>query len=146
MLIVVNFLERMFWTFVQAFVAYAVLQTTLGVDTAQAAAMAGTAAVLTLILGILTDWAIPTDLPPGVLAMARVFRTFAVSLLTILLSAPELKLDADAWKIALVGALPAVLAIIKVIAAEHLGAATPALLPAKIDVLAVENAGHTLAA
>lgn len=135
LLLVFNYVERIFWTFVQAWIAFALTQSTLGIDTAKAASVAGLVAVLNVILALATDWAIPTDLPFGVLAMARVLRTWLVSVIGILLATPDLA-NISSWKLAAIASFPAVLAAVKQLAAERLGAKTPAILPASADLLA----------
>lgn len=144
LLVVANYFERLFWTFVQTYIAYGLAQETLDLTFSEAAAMAGAAACLTVLLGTLTDWAFPTNLPFAVLGMLRVIRTLAVSTLTILLTAPVLDLSVDGWKVALIGSLPAVFTAIKVLAAERIGASTPATLPAKVDALAPANVSPDL--
>lgn len=143
-LVLLNYAERVFWTFVQTFLTYALAQSVLDWDTAQAAAAAGAAAALTVLLGIITDWKVPTDLPAGVLAMVRVLRTWLASVITLVLSTGDL--SAAGWKVALVASVPAVLAAVKVLATERLsGSGTPATLPASADLLALPGS-YTLGA
>jgi hypothetical protein len=144
LLTLLNYVERLFWTFVFAFATFASTQTTLGIDTAKAAAMAGIAAVLNLILALLTDWSFPTTLPISVLSMLRIFRTAIASVLALLLTAPQLDLSVNGWKTALIGAAPAIITAVKVLAAQAVGGDTPALLPAKADMLVQANADPTL--
>lgn len=134
-LVFLNYAERVFWTFVQTFLTYALAQSVLDWTTAQAAAAAGAAAALTVVLGIITDWKLPTTLPMGVLAMVRVLRTWLVSVITMVLSIGDL--SASGWKVALIASVPAVLSAIKVLATERLsGSGTPATLPSQADLLA----------
>jgi hypothetical protein len=147
LLVVSGYIERIFWTFVQSFVTYAAARTVLDWSTAEAAAAAGAAACLTVALGVATDWAIPTTLPFGILTLLRILRTWLVSVLTILLSAPDIDLTVGAWKIALIASLPAVLAAVKAIAVERLaGGDSPATLPAGLNPLSPVTPNLTLAA
>ena len=131
-LVVLNYAERLFWTFVITFVTYALGQNVLDVGTAKAASMAGVAAIATLILGLITDWAIPTNLPTTVIIVLRVARTWIVSVLTVMTTVPPEKLfSTDQWEVAVIASWPVVFSILKNIATERLsGSGTPATLPA----------------
>lgn len=131
-------IEKMFWTFVQTFATFALAQSTLGVDTATAAAMAAVASVLTLIFGLVTDWKIPESTPFGVLVILRVFRTFAASVLSMVLASGELDLfNMEVWQFAVIAAVPAVLTTVKALAASRIGDPTvPATLPADLTTAA----------
>lgn len=136
-----NLVERLFWTFLEAFATFAIAQSALGVDTTKAALMAGVAAALNLVLAVATDWTIPSVLPFGLLVVLRLFRTLIVSVLTIILTAPTLDLSGGSWKLALIASFPALLAVVKSLAASRTGGpnvpATPALLPTRLDPLAI---------
>lgn len=121
--------EKAAWTAAQVFVAAWLASGSLGFDLTQQAVASALAAAGTVIAN-----GSPASVSPnfGVDLLYRVLRTYAVSFVALWAAAPVLSTDAlstAAW-----AALPAALTVIKGVAASRIGADTPALLPARLDV------------
>jgi hypothetical protein len=142
----VQLLEKVFWTFVQVYVAAVLAAGSLDFTGSLPWIVAGIAAALTVLANGIPEL---TGLPFGLDLLYRLTRTFVVSwaslfagALAALVIAPGDDLrtvavmvtaaaSAAAW-----GAIPAVLTVIKGLAAHFLpgGTGSAALLPSKVDV------------
>ena len=129
-----NLFEKTFWTFVEVFLTGWVAADTFGMDTAQAAAIAGVAACLTVVANGLPDVIINTG-NAWFDTVGRVIRTGVVGVLGYLVAAPVLDISVDGWKSALIATAPAVLAAVKSAISSHFGnKETAAALPTNLDV------------
>ena len=123
-------IEKVFWTYVQAFLA---ALTAPGVDnTATAAAVAAIPAALTVVANGLP--AVPGGLPFSVDFVLRVVRTYAVSFIGFLVAVVPFRLDYSIGKSAAIAAIPAAIAVVKCAAASKLGTSnSAATLPESLD-------------
>lgn len=134
---VLSIFEKAVMTYVQAFLALVIAGYTTDFDpsTLTKLAIAALPALFTVLANGLP--AIPEGLPfAGDLAL-RTLRTYVASFLGLLLasSQAQFSIDITTLQIALLGAVPAALAVVKALLAQHVGdSSTAALLPARLDV------------
>lgn len=126
--------EKTFWTFVEVFLTTWVGSSQFGLSTAQAAAISGTAAALTVVANGLPEIQLNTG-NAFFDSVGRVIRTGVVAFLGYMVAAPVLDLSVDGVKAAAIAAIPAVLSGAKSFGATRIGASTTAAaLPARLDI------------
>jgi hypothetical protein len=131
---ILGLIEKVVATYVQALIALLVAAPALdfSLPTVEAAAIAAIPAGLTVIANGLPG--IPVGLPFYVDLGLRAARTFAASFLGFLIAVPVFSLDEAILTGAVVGAIPAVLSVVKSALASRVGTpGTAALLPAGSD-------------
>ncbi len=125
--------EKTAATFVEVFLTAFIGSQALGIDSAQAAGLAGVAAALTVV----ADGAMSFDLSGNGWddIAGRGLRTAVVGFVSYLVAAPILDLSTEGLKVAALSVIPAVLAVVKSgLAARFVGVVgTGALLPPKYD-------------
>jgi hypothetical protein len=129
--------DRVFWTYIQAFLGFLVASDTLDVSALQAAGLAAIPAVLNLLIAFAP--AVPGSLPFAADVVARVARTFALSFAGLVVAGwtgvTDFRDLGDLVEAAAVASIPAALALAKALIAQRfVGGTTPALLPARLDV------------
>ncbi len=132
-------IEKVLWTFVQAFaVSICAVGTSLDWTVATAAAAAGIAAVITLGLAAVTEASVPTNLTPYADVILRVTRTAVAAFLSYLLVEPDAVLSGRVWQGALGAAGVALLAGIKGEMSMFVGnVESAATLPAWLDPVSI---------
>ncbi len=124
--------EKILSTYIQTFVTLLIPATELTSGTAEAAAVAAVPAALTALAALLPQ--VSAGLPFYVDLVFRTGRTYVVTVIGLLVAAPTFSLDPSLGKAALVGAIPAALAVVKAGLAKNIGQnGTAALLPARLD-------------
>lgn len=137
---VIVLLEKVIATYIQAFVTMLIVSDTLGVDTAEAAAIAAIPAALTVVANGLPGT--PAGLPFWLDLVFRTIRTYVVAFIGLLVAVPVFAIDVSLAEAAAVGAIPAALAVVKAAVASKVGdSGTAALLPADIDATADGDSG-----
>lgn len=127
-----SFVEKVLVTFVQTFLSYFMMAGALGADAAQAAALAAIASAGTAGLAALP--VVPDGLPFATDLLFRTVRTFVVAAGTPFFAAEHFELSVSALEAAVVGAVPAALAVAKGLIAKRFGEAeSPAILSKKLD-------------
>jgi hypothetical protein len=139
--------EKVGWTFVQAFLVALLGTTELDWTTGQAAIAAGVTAVFTLAFASITSAVIPIGLPFYTDLMLRISRSAAAAFFAYLLVEPGAVLEGQAWQGAVGAAGMAVLVVVKGAAAHFVGNPdSAALLPRAVDVIettGVEVVGYS---
>lgn len=131
-------LEKTVATYVQVFIGLLLMSEysdVIRIDAGKAAAIAAIPAALTVVANGLP--AVPIGLAFVPDLVFRTIRTYVASFLGLLLAVPVFNLSVDALQAAMLGAVPAALAVVKGLVATHFGSPdTAALLPADVDVAA----------
>lgn len=127
--------EKVIWQFLMAFAVAMLGVTTMDWSTAQAAAVAGVAAVITLALNSVNAAVIPAGMSFYLDLLLRVLRSAASAFLAFLAAVPMLDLaDGDMWRGAVGAAGVAILTVVKGGAAHVVGnPMTAAVLPGDLD-------------
>lgn len=125
--------EKTFWTFIEVFLTGFLGSGQFGFTTAQAAAIGGVSAAITVVANGLPEISIVTG-NSFFDTVGRTIRTAVVSFLGYLVAAPILDLSVDGLKAAAIAAIPAALAGVKSAGSSYVGNKdTAALLPVKVD-------------
>lgn len=136
--LVLQIVEKVGWTFVQAFLLAFLAMSELGWTAAEAGIAAGVTAVLTLAMSSVTAAVIPVGLPFYTDLMLRILRSGAAAFLAFLLVEPGAVLAGETWQGALGAAGMAVLVALKGGAARFIGNPnSAAILPRGADVIDV---------
>jgi len=134
---VLGFLERVVWTYVEAFAALLLVGPSIDISTATAAGMAAIPAAVTFAMNAIRAAEIPAGLPFYFDLVLRIAKTYVAGFLGFLVALPVFRLDVGILSAAAMAGIPALLALLKGAAATRLGAETPATLPARRDPLAL---------
>lgn len=130
-----SLVEKTLTTYVQAFIALLIIAPAINISVLTAAAVASIPAGLTVIANGLPS--VGAGLPFYTDLVLRTVRTYVVTVIGLLVAVPVFALDISNAKAAVVGAIPAALAVLKAGLARKVGDTnTAALLPAKYDVAA----------
>lgn len=124
--------EKTIATYVEVFVTLLGAGSVLDSPTTTAASMAAIPAALTVIANGLPE--VPAGLTFWLDLVLRVARTYAVTFVGLLVAVPIFRADVSVINAAALAAVPAALAAIKSGLASKIGAPTPALLPAGLDL------------
>lgn len=134
--LLLGFLEKVLWTYLEAFAALLLVGPSIDISTATAAAFAALPAAITFAMNALPP--VPIGLPFWLDVVLRVARTFTASFLGYLVGLPVFSLDFGILTAAAMGAIPACLVILKAAAASRLGnPSSAATLPARLDPAAL---------
>lgn len=134
--LVLQIVEKVGWTFVQAFLVAYLGATELGWTATQAGIAAGVTAVLTLAMASVTASVVPAGLPFYTDLGLRIARSAAAAFLAYLLVEPGAVLMGETWQGAVGAAGMAILVAVKGGAAHFIGnPASAATLPRGRDVI-----------
>jgi hypothetical protein len=132
-------IERSGWQAVQVALAAIILAITTsgGVDynAGQLAILAGIAASITVLANGVGSLAIPAGLPFIVDLTLRTVRSGVAAFLAPIAASAVLPTDRSTWYAAALGGAVAAMTVIKGSFAERIGAATPATLPVRFDLI-----------
>lgn len=135
---VLALVERSGWQAVQVALGAVLLGLSSGAldyEAGQVAILAGIAAGLTVLANGIPSLDLATSNPTAALVL-RAVRSFVSAFLAPIVGLAVLPTDVGTWQAAALGAVVAALAVIKGAIAEHVGAQTPATLPASLDLAA----------
>lgn len=132
--IILDLLDRILRTYLQALVALLIPATALDVRFVTACAVAAVPAALTVVMNAASALAIPLGLPFYVDLLLRAVKTYVAAWLGFMIALPVFRLDYDSAGAAAAAAIPAVLSVIMAAIATRVGQrGTTRLLPASLD-------------